>query len=83
MQKANYLLLVTFECRMHCKSGKSHNTCDFRQSSLIRYISDLWIFFPADLAVEVADDAAGKECFSFPSIMEETQSKVKRRTGRK
>lgn len=22
-------------------------------------------FFPADLAVAVADDAAGKECFSF------------------
>ena len=60
LQKAR---TVAYECRMHSKSRKSHDACDFRLSSLIRHISEQWIFLllMIGLKVEVAEDASGRE----------------------
>lgn len=60
LQKAR---TVAYECRMYSKSRKSHDACDFRLYSLIRCISELWIFLLLmdGLKVEVAEDAAGRE----------------------
>lgn len=60
LQKAR---TVAYECRMYSKSRKSHSECAFRLSSLIRYISEQWIFLLLmdGLKVEVAEDAADKE----------------------